>query len=187
LGRRAKCIAFDTLTNGVMQNNEICVDTERGVVLRWRVGDEYIENTEFFRVGNLYEPAHIRRYLRHQLQMEIDQQMKLIDGPVDPNVFTPPSAEWKTLSPCSTSRRPVAVFTPQPAPGKNGHEIVDVLVHGSIHPDGKVYGAVVDASPDPKLNAEALQLISTWKFLPLICDETPLSLSTDFVLHFQGR
>jgi hypothetical protein len=187
LGRPAKCIAFDTLTNGVMQNNEICMDTERGVVLRWRVGDEYIENTDFFRIANLYEPAHIRRYLRHQLQMEIDQGMKLIDGPVDPNVFTPPSSEWNTTYQCSTSRRPVAVFTPQPPPGKNGDKVVDVLVHGNIRRDGKVHGAVVDSSPDPTLNAEALQLISTWKFLPLICNDEPASLSTDFVLHFQGR
>lgn len=186
LGRPAKCIAFDTLTNGAPQANEICVDSERGVVLRWRVGDENIENSDFFRVGNLYEPAHIRVYLRRQLQMEIDQQMKLVDG-LDPNVFTPPSSEWKVMSPCSTARRPVAVFTPQPAPGKNGDSIVDVLVHGSIHPDGKVYDAVIEDSPDLKLNTEALQLISKWKFLPLICDDTAVSLSTDFVLHFQGR
>lgn len=187
LGRPAKCIEFDTLTNGVPRKNEVCVDTERGVVLRWRVGDEYIENTDFFRVGSLYEPAHIRRYLRDKLQMEIDQQMKLIDGPVDANVFTPPSSRWNTMYDCSTSRRPVAVFTPQPAPGKNGDKVVDVLVHGNIHPDGKVHGAVVDSSPDPKLNAEALEIISTWKFLPLICNDAPASLSTDFVLHFQGR
>ena len=186
LGRPAKCIAFETLTNGAPQNNEICVDTERGAVLSWRVGDESIENTDFFRVANLYEPAHIRINLRRQLRMEIDQQMKLVDG-LDPNVFTPPSSEWKIMSPCSTARRPVAVFTPQPAPGKNGDGIVDVLIHGSIHPDGKVYDAVVEDSPDPKLNAEALQLVSRWKFLPLICDDEAISLSTDFVLHFQGR
>ena len=187
LGRPAKCIAFDTLTNGAPQNNEICVDTERGVVLRWRVGDENIENTDFFRVGNLYEPAHIRVYLRRQLQMEIEQQMKLIDGPVDPNAFTPPSSEWQVMTPCSTARRPVAVFTPQPAPGKNGDKIVDVLVHGSIQPDGKIHGAVIEDSPDPGLNAEALQLVSTWKFLPLICDDTATTVASDFVLHFQGR
>lgn len=186
-GHPAKCVEFDTLTNGAPRSNEICMDTERGVVLRWRVGDEYIENADFFPIANLYEPAHIRRYLRHQLQMEIDQQMKLIDGTLDANVFTPPSSVWRTMYQCSTSRRPVAVFTPQPLPGKNGDKVVDVLVHGNIRPDGKVHDAVVDASPDPKLNAEALQLISTWKFLPLICNDEPASLSTDFVLHFQGR
>jgi len=187
LGRPAKCIEFDTLTNGALRNNEICMDTERGVVLLWRVADEYIENTDFFRIANLYEPAHIRRYVNGKLQMEIDQQMKLIDGPLDANVFTPPSSVWRTMYQCSTSRRPVAVFTPQPLPGKNGDKVVDILVHGSIRPDGKIHDAVVDASPDPNLNTEALQLISTWKFLPLICNDEPASLATEFVLHFQGR
>lgn len=88
---------------------------------------------------------------------------------------------------CSTARRPVAVFTPQPTPGKNGDKIVDVLVHGNIGPDGKVHQPVVDSSPNPNLNAEALQLIATWKFLPLICNGEPARLSTDFVLHFQGH
>ena len=187
LGHPAKCIEFDTLTNGVPRANEICMDAERAVVLSWRVGDEYIENTDFFRVANLYEPAHIRRFLNGKLQMEIEQQMKVIDGPVDPNVFTPPSKRWDTTYECSTSRRPVALFTPQPVPGKNGDKIVDVLVHGDIRPDGKVHGAVVDSSPDPNLNAEALQLISTWKFLPMICNGNPATVPTDLVLHFQGR
>jgi hypothetical protein len=187
LGRPGKCIEFDTLTNGAPQQNEICVDTERGVVLTWRVGDDYVENTDFFRLANLYEPGHIRHYLRNQLHMEIDQQIKLIDGAVDPNVFNPPSSQWSTMVPCTTDRRPVAVFTPQPPPGKNGDRIVDVVVHGKIGEDGAVHGAVVDSSPDASLEAEALRVIATWKFLPLLCNGEAAALVSDFVLHFQGR
>src|SRR5271165_7113695 len=84
-------------------------------------------------------------------------------------------------------RGPVALFTPQPVSGKNGDKIVDVLVHGGIRSDGKVHGAVVDSSPGPNLNAEALQLISTWKFLPMICNGNPATVPTDLVLHSQGR
>ncbi|MDR3749634.1 MAG: hypothetical protein P4M04_16050 [Acidobacteriota bacterium] len=88
LGHPAKCIEFDTLTNGVPRANEICMDTERAVVLGWRVGDEYIENSDFFRVASLYEPAHIRRFLNGKLQMEVGQQMKVIDARSIP-MFSP--------------------------------------------------------------------------------------------------
>jgi hypothetical protein len=187
LGRPAKCVEFETLTNGTPVANELCTDTERGVLLRWRVGDDYIENTDFFRIANLYEPAHIRRYLRGQLRMEIVQQMKAIDGPVDPNVFSPPSSQWNTVTGCANRRRPVAVFTPQPLPGNNGQQIVDVVVHGYITDKGAVWRPVVDSSPNPGLNSEALQIVSTWRFLPLMCNDKPAMTDADFVLHFQGR
>lgn len=186
-GRPAKCIEFDTLTNGTPVSNELCMDIERGVLLRSHLGDEQIENTDCFRIANLYEPAHIHRYVSGKLRMEINQQMKLIEGALDPNVFSPPSSHWDTVTGCANHRRPVAFFTPQPLPGNNGQEIVDVVVHGYITDKGAVWRPVIDSSPNASLNAEALQLVSTWKFQPLMCNDKPALTDADFILHFQGR
>jgi outer membrane biosynthesis protein TonB len=45
----------------------------------------------------------------------------------------------------------------------------------------------IQSSPRPDLNAEALKLVSTWKFLPLLCNDAPATVDGDFVVHFQGR
>jgi hypothetical protein len=74
-----------------------------------------------------------------------------------------------------------------PLPGNNGQEIVDVVVHGYITDKGAVWRPVIDSSPNASLNAEALQLVSTWKFQPLMCNDKPALTDADFILHFQGR
>jgi hypothetical protein len=94
LGRPAKCIQFDTHFGSTLQANQICMDAERGAVLRWQVGDELIENSDYFAFANLWEPAHIRRMVRGTLRLEIEQQLTVTQGTVDPNFFTPPTAHW---------------------------------------------------------------------------------------------
>ena len=59
--RPSKCIQFDTHFGSTLQHNELCMDNEHGYLVRWTVGNEYIENTDFKPVGDLWEPTHIRR------------------------------------------------------------------------------------------------------------------------------
>lgn len=186
-GRAAKCINFDTQFGATLQANQICVDNERGTVLRWQVGDELIENSDFFPVANLWEPTHMRRFVRGALQMEIDQKMTAISAPMDANIFSPPSQHWDKMFDCTTKRRPIGVSTPMPAPGKSGTDVVDVIVHGWVLSNGTVTRLQIESSPRPDLNDEALKTVATWKFLPLMCNDQPASLEGDFVVHFQGR
>ncbi len=72
LGRPAECVLFDTHFGSTLQHNQLCMDAERGALLRWQVGDETIENLDYFKVGNLWEPARINRSLRGTLRMEIE-------------------------------------------------------------------------------------------------------------------
>jgi hypothetical protein len=53
LGRPAKCVLFDTQFGSTLQPNQLCMDPERGAMLRWQVGDETIENLDYFKVDNL--------------------------------------------------------------------------------------------------------------------------------------
>ncbi len=187
VGRSAKCINFDTHFGATLQANQLCVDSENGALVRWQVGDEVIENSEFFQIANLWEPGHIRRFLRGALQLEIEQHMKTIEAPLDASIFSLPSEHWNKLFDCTTKRRPVGISTPMPPPGKSGTDIVDVIVHGWVLANGNVARLQIESSPRPDLNDEALSTVATWKFLPLMCNDQPASLEGDFVVHFQRR
>jgi hypothetical protein len=186
-GRPAKCIQFGTHFGDVLQSNQVCVDAERGVMLHWQVGDETIENSDYFQVDTLWEPAHIVRNLRGALRMEIDQKISMMEGPVDPNVFTPPNSTWKKLYTCRTTRRPIGISTQQPPSGNQGSETVDVIVTGLILETGKTFLLQVRDSTRPDLNAEALATVGQWTFQPMMCDDRKAGLEADFVVHFQGR
>ena len=81
----------------------------------------------------------------------------------------------------------MAISTPQPQPGTSGTDIVDIIVHGMIRENGKTEALQVQSSPRPDLNAEALSLVSTWTFQPMMCNDKPATRGADFVVHFQGR
>ena len=169
LGRPAKCVLFETQFGDILQRNQVCMDAES------------------FQVGSLWEPARISRNLREALRMEIEQKISTIEGAVDPNVFTPPTQHWNKLFQCQTSRRPIAISTPQPAPGNQGDQTVDVVVTGWIWNTGKTYGLTIQDSPRPDLNAEALAIVSQWRFQPMICNDKASTRDADFLVHFQGR
>jgi len=188
IGRPAKCIQFDTHFGSTIQHNELCMDVGLGYLARWHVGDEYIENLDFTKVGNLWEPTHIRRSLHGVLRMEIEQNVTAIDGAVDPNVFTPPTAHWNKMFQCQDFRRAIGIDTPQPAPGDKGAGIVDVLLTGMIRDSGTTEALKVQSSSGrPDLDTEALATVSKWTFKPAICDGHVVTLGVDFVVHFQGR
>lgn len=187
VGRPATCINFDTHFGTTLQANQLCVDKEHGALLRWQVGEEVIENSDFFPIANLWEPGHIRRFVRGALQLEIEQHMTVINGPIDASVFSPPSQHWDKMFDCTTKRRPIGISTPMPPAGKSGTDVIDVIVHGWVLANGKVGRLQIESSPRPDLNDEALKTVATWTFLPLMCNDQPASLEGDFVVHFQGR
>jgi hypothetical protein len=156
-------------------------------LLRWQVGDETIENLDYFKVGSLWEPARINRSLRGTLRMEIEQRISVLEGPVDPNIFTPPTSRWSKLFHCQTERRAIGISTPQPAPGNLGTDTVDVIVTGMIRENGKTEALKIQSSQRPDLNAEALSTVSQWTFQPMVCNDKLTTQGADFVVHFQGR
>jgi len=186
-GRAAKCINFDTHLGTGVQANQMCVDSARGTLLRWHVGDELIENSEFFPVSTLWEPAHIRHYIRGALRVEIEQHISHTFVPVDVKTFSPPSGEWHKWWKCQNYRRTVGISMPMPPPGTQGTNIVDVVVRAFISDKGVVQPTLIVSSLRPDLNDEAMKLVATWKFAPLMCNDQVAATSADLVVHFQGR
>jgi hypothetical protein len=56
-GRRAKCIQFETVKGRSQQSNEICLDEELGAIVRYHVGEDLVENTDYFSFEGVLFPA----------------------------------------------------------------------------------------------------------------------------------
>ena len=180
-GRRAKCIHFDTVNGRTHESNEICVDDELGVLLRWHVSEDMIEDTDYVSFEGMWLPAHIRHFINGKLRMEIEQKFTVIDGPIDWAALTPPSPT--TLRACQQYRRPIIQSAPQPSDAGPG-PWRDVQVHGVIGEDGRVRGAAVLASGLDDLEKQAMHIVSSWTFSPGLCDGKAVPVIADLVVHF---
>jgi Gram-negative bacterial TonB protein C-terminal len=185
-GRAATCIDFDTVFGTTSQANQICVDKQLGVLLRFREGLDTDENSEFTGFAGAYLPGRIDIYHNGGQILEIHQTFANIEGAVDPAVFQPPMGA-DIRSKCKQSRRAFGQSMPQPPQGNGGTQVIDVRLRGFIGKDGKVSHPYVLQSDRPDLNEEAVKIVSTWTFTPNLCDGKPNFEQAEFVLHFQGR
>jgi TonB family protein len=183
-GRSLRCIDFDTVAGQKTANNELCIDEGNGTLVSEKLGEELIENTDFFPFAGALIPGNISYSYSGVPKIEIAQTMtELTDA--TPNVLAaPPNAQIRRF--CTTYRRPLGESMPQPKPG-NGGEDFDVVVRGIIGADGKVHDAVVQSSERPDVNSEALGLIQQWAFMPGLCNGRPNPTEASFTLHFQAR
>lgn len=180
-GRSAKCIRFETINGRTHQSNEICVDNELGNLIRWNVGEDLIENSDFSSFEGMLLPAHIRHYINGKLRMEVEQKFSVIDGPIDWAALTPPNPD--TLRTCKQYRRPIIQSAPQPVSAGAGPWF-DVEVQGVIRADGHVYEAAVLPAGRDALEKQAIQIVSEWVFSPGLCNGKPIPVIADLVVHF---
>ncbi len=182
-GRPARCIEFDTIVGARRDANELCVDAANGTLVSEKLGDELIENSDFFPFGGVLAPGKITYSVLGSEKLEITQTMTVLtDGS---NVLAaPPNAQFGRL--CTTFRRAIGQSMPQPPAGRGGRDW-DVVVRGLIGVDGKVHDTVVQSSERPDLTAEALALVAQWAFVPAMCNGRPNPSDASFVLHFTAR
>jgi hypothetical protein len=180
-GRRAKCIQFETVNGRTRQSNEICVDEEQGNLIRWNVGEDLVDNTDYSAFEGVLLPGHIRHYINGKLRMEVEQKFSVINGPVDWAALTPPNPA--TLRQCQQYRGPIIHSAPQPTSAGAG-PWYDVQVHGVIGPDGHVSEASVLTNGRPELEQQAVQIVSGWIFSPGVCNGKPIPVAAELVVHF---
>jgi len=182
VGRPAHCVHFET-TNGRTHQpaNEICFDDESGTLLRWNVGEELIEDTDYAPFESVLMPRTIRHYINNKLRMEVRQEFSVIEDPIDWNALTPERAH--TLHTCYDYKQPVIQSMPQPA-GAGPGPWYNVKVHGALGGDGRVHQATVLPVGRPDLEKQALDLVATWVFTPAMCNGKPTTIAVDFVVHF---
>jgi Gram-negative bacterial TonB protein C-terminal len=181
LGRPAKCIRFETINGKATELNELCLDSERGTLLRAHIADEVRENSDYFQVGKVWFPHEVRQYLNGKLRMEAEQSSSLLDSPVDLMTLAPPNPQ--ILHKCKQFRPAVGVSMPQPLDAGPG-PWYDVLLHIVIWADGRVHEATTLPKGHPGLEGEALRLIRSWQFDPATCEGKPVVDSGTFTIHF---
>ncbi|HMD85463.1 MAG TPA: energy transducer TonB [Terriglobia bacterium] len=183
-GRVVRCIEFDTIRGQKTDGNEICVGSDNGVLVSMKVGNELIENSDFFPFAGALMPGKISYSVGGKIRLEISQTMtELVDA--TPNVLAPPP-NANILKMCTTFRRAIGISMPQPKQGGLDSDY-EVVVRGDVGEDGKVHQAVVQESERPELNAEALSIAQSWVFTPARCDGKPYTTEVNLSLHFQGR
>jgi len=180
-GRPAKCIEFETLNGRTRESNEICVDEQRGTLVRWNVGDELVEDTDYVEFEGVWLPTHIRHFINGRLRMEVEQKFTVVKGPIDWAALTPPNSS--TLTACQEYRRPFVQSNPQPAAAGPG-PWYDVHVNGVIQADGRVSEASVFPKGRPDLEKQAVQIVSTWVFTPALCNGKAIPVEAHLVVHF---
>jgi TonB family protein len=180
----AHCIAFDTIVGEHHEQNELCLDAQNGTLIFEKLGDDLIENSEFFPFAGILLPGKISYSVSGNRELAITQTMTALPDSVENVLAAPPDA--KVLYRCTTFRRPIGQSMPQPASGPRGPDS-DVVVRGVIERDGRVSNALVQSSERPDLNAEALTFIGQWTFLPAMCNGNPNPTEASFVVHFHGR
>src|SRR2546428_4306 len=152
VGKKIRCIEFDTIRGQKIENNELCVDHSNGTLVLEKVGDELIENSEFFSFAGELVPAKITYSFAGVRMLEISQAMtELTDASVDV-LAAPPEAEIRTF--CKTYRRAIGTSMPQPKEGKAGRN-ADVPIRVLVATDGKVHQAVGQTPEPPDLGSEA--------------------------------
>jgi hypothetical protein len=184
MGARRKCIHFETVKGRQRESNDICVDTEQGMLIRWNVGDELIENMDFVSFEGIWLPTRIRHYINGKLRMDVDQKFTVIEGAIDWAALTPPNPH--TLRSCGQYRRPMVDSAPQPTAAGAG-PWYDVTVHAVIAQDGHVYQATVLPAGRPDLEKQAVDIVSAWTFTPAVCHGKPIPVAGDLVVHFPAQ
>ena len=139
-GRSLRCIEFDTIAGQVIEQNELCVDTANGTLVSEKLGEDFIENSEFFPFAGALFPAKVSYSPSGVQKMEISQTMTALTDESANVLAAPPDA--KILQRCVTYRRPIGQSMPQPKAG-NGRFSTNIFLRGIIGADGKIQGAVV--------------------------------------------
>src|SRR5712671_1509777 len=182
--RSAHCIACDTIVGEHHEQNELCLDAQNGTLVSEKLGDDSIENSEFFPFAGILLPGRISYSVSGNRELAITQTMTALPDSVENVLAAPPDA--RVLYRCATFRRAIGQSMPQPASGPRGPDS-DVVVRGVIERDGRVSNALVQSSERPDLNVEALGLVGKWTFLPAMCNGNPNPTEASFVVHFHGR
>jgi Gram-negative bacterial TonB protein C-terminal len=183
-GKKIRCIEFDTIRGQKIDNNEFCVDPGNGALVLEKVGNELIENSDFFSFAGELVPARITYSFSGVRKLEISQTLTELADASENVLAAPPGAQIRNF--CKTYRRAIGTSMPQPQPGK-GSRNIDIAIRGIIWTDGKVHEAVVQSAEYPDLGAEALALVQQWAFTPAVCDGDANTQEATFVVHFHGR
>lgn len=183
-GQNLRCIQFDTIRGQRLENNEICVNAAEGTLVSEKLGNRFIEYSEYFRFAGELLPARIKYSRDGVRKLEITQTLVELKDATENVLAAPPNASVRAW--CKTFKRAIGQSMPQPKEGRAGRDM-DVAIRGIIGFDGRVHQAVVQSAERDDLGAEALGIVQQWVFAPALCNGQPNEEEATFIVHFHGR
>ena len=180
----ARCIVFDTLKGDLQQPGRACVVTAHGWLLELTQGDETVKQSKFYRFNNGFLPGHLEKWVAHRKIFEVDENIVVRTGYPADYFDYPEGASIRHM--CVEYHRAFADETPQPPQKTQSNDLIDVRVHGFVGKDGKPYGLKALDTARPDLAQEAVRIVSGWSYHPAMCEYSPATMETDFVIHFKG-
>src|SRR3989440_8200096 len=111
-GKKIRCIEFDTIRGQKIENNELCVERGNGTLVLEKIGNDLIENSEFFSFAGELLPAKIIYSFAGVPKLEISQAVTELTDASENVLAEPPEAQLRNF--CKTFRRAIGTSMPQP-------------------------------------------------------------------------
>ena len=185
-GRAASCIEFVTVRGEDRNPGEICVANADGTVLAWHDRDSSWQAAGYTSVNGALEPSGFAYKEGAALALAAQVKYTMLD--TEPTAELTAPANWNHGAYCRSYTMPIAKFSPQPrALGGLNAPVIDVEVHAHVSAEGSVTHAEVEKPVRADLDAEAVQLVSTWRYSPGTCEGQVQDFPVNVMVHFQGR
>ena len=185
-GQHATCIHFVTVRGEDHNPGQICVSNADHTVLEWHDSRRSWQASSYAAVHGALMPSEFSYREGDSFALNATISFTLLDG--EPTEALTAPADWVHSTTCKTSLTPVPTFTPQPATsGTATSRVIDIEVHAHVTAEGTITGAAILKPVRPDLDAEAVQLVSTWRYRPGSCEGRLQDFPIDVAVHFQGR
>jgi TonB family protein len=185
-GKSAVCIQFVTVRGEDRSPGDVCLAKQDATVIEWHDRDHSFQALEHRRVKDALLPSHFIYREGEKLSIDATVTWTLLDARPD-EAFVAPE-DWQHAHYCKAFSMPVPKSAPQPA-AKGGVDapVIAIEVRVHVRPDGTVSKAEVLKPVRDDLDAEAMELVKTWTYLPGSCEGARQDFAVDAVVRFQGR
>ena len=185
-GTQSTCVKYKRELAG----GEICMDPERGQLLRTDHHDFETVFSDRFELGAKFVPKFAT--VKSQGNVIAKLTIETVSPTVDPATsFEPPATGTRTLY-CSSSQYTVPIgdkkgkIAPHyPEQARQNHVQGTVVLAVVVQADGVVRPLAVLQSSGKALDEESWRAISQWRYIPATCEGKPIEFEERISVHYQ--
>jgi TonB family protein len=185
-GAELRCVEFESVLGTAVQNGQICVQKDTGLVVQWWFGERITTYSDYADFAGRMRPRHIAVELVGKGIVVADVSYAAVTA-FGAETFKP-LADGEISEVCFTSRDPIAKEAPLPAyphAYRSNQYKGKVIVDLKIGSDGNVLNAAIVQTVHPDIDAAALEAVKKWKFEPGICNGKPVKATSSVMVNFQ--
>jgi TonB family protein len=185
-GIDTRCVEFESIVGKTMENGQICVQKDTGLVTEWQYGKRITTYSDYSSFAGRMKPRHITIEFESNNTVVADVSYDEVTA-FDSETFKP-LADGEVSDVCTTSRGPIAKYAPNPvypltvpSGAYKGKVVVDI----KVGPDGHVQNAAIAETVQPQVDAAALEAVKKWQYEPGTCNGKPIKFTIQVSVNFQ--